>query len=231
MSVSVANIKAIVTDIEGTTGSIHFVHQVLFPYAKQHLPEFVRQNHKQAAVAEQVEAVRAEMGQPEADIEAVVEQLLQWIEQDKKITPLKALQGLVWENGYKTEAYKGHVYPDAHDCLQQWHNNGLRLFIYSSGSIYAQKLLFGYSGFGDLNALFEGNFDTTVGGKKESASYQAIAKQLALPAEQVLFLSDVVAELDAAQQVGMQTVQLVREAGMETAGHAQVASFDQIQLS
>lgn len=225
------NIKAIVTDIEGTTGSISFVHQVLFPYAKEHLPEFVRKQQDRSDVVEQIAAVRAEIGQPSADIEAVIAQLLAWIEADKKVTPLKALQGLVWENGYKTQAYKGHVYDDAFQCLQQWRQDNLRLFIYSSGSIYAQKLLFGYSDFGDLNPLFEGYFDTGVGGKKESASYRAIVEKMALPADQILFLSDVVAELDAAKNVGLQTVQLVREAGMETGEHLQVSSFDQIILS
>lgn len=131
------NIKAIVTDIEGTTGSISFVHQVLFPYAKEHLPEFVRKQQDRSDVVEQITSVRAEMAQPSADIEAVIAQLLAWIEADKKATPLKALQGLVWENGYKTQAYKGHVYDDACQCLQQWQQSGQRLFIYSSGSVYA----------------------------------------------------------------------------------------------
>ncbi len=225
------NIKAIVTDIEGTTGSISFVHQVLFPYAKEHLPEFVRKQQDRSDVVEQIAAVKAEMGQPSADIEAVIAQLLAWIEADKKVTPLKALQGLVWENGYKTQAYKGHVYDDAFQCLQRWQQDNLRLFIYSSGSVYAQKLLFGYSDFGDLNPLFEGYFDTRVGGKKESASYQAIVENIAVPADQILFLSDVVGELDAAKKAGLQTVQLVREVGMEAGEHLQVGRFDQISIS
>lgn len=224
-------IKAIVTDIEGTTGSIHFVHQVLFPYAKQHLPEFVRQQQAQPAVAEQVAAVKAEMQKPDADLDAVIAQLITWIEADQKITPLKALQGLIWETGYKTGAYKGHVYDDAHQQLQAWREQGLALYIYSSGSVYAQKLLFGFSEFGDLTPWFTGYFDTQVGGKREAQSYQAIVQQIGLAAEEILFLSDVVEELDAAQQVGIKTVQLVREPNMVVGEHTQVASFKEIDLS
>lgn len=223
-------IKAIITDIEGTTGSIDFVHQVLFPYAKEHLPAFVRQNAEKPEVAEQLEAARQEMAQPRADVEAIIAQLLQWIADDKKITPLKALQGLVWEAGYRSGDYTGHVYPDAYQALQQWNDQGLGLFIYSSGSVYAQKLLFGYSDFGDLTPWFKGYFDTKVGGKREQASYQQIQAEIGLPAEQLLFLSDVVEELDAAKAAGFQTVQLVRAEGMITGDHARVSGFDQVLL-
>ncbi|MDX1319623.1 MAG: acireductone synthase [Oceanospirillum sp.] len=222
-------IKAIITDIEGTTGSIDFVHQVLFPYAKEHLPEFVRLNAEKPEVAEQLEAARQEMAQPHADVEAIIAQLLQWIADDKKITPLKALQGLVWEAGYSSGDYTGHVYPDAYESLKAWKER-VSLFIYSSGSVYAQKLLFGYSDFGDLTPWFEGYFDTKVGGKREQASYQNIQSRIGLPAEQLLFLSDVVEELDAANAAGFQTVQLVRTEGMITGDHPQVACFSQIEI-
>lgn len=223
-------IKAIVTDIEGTTGSIHFVHQVLFPYAKQHLPQFVRQQQHHADVAEQIAAVKTLMQQPEADIEAVIAQLIAWIEADQKITPLKALQGLVWEAGYQTAAYKGHVYEDAYQQLQAWREQGLALYIYSSGSVYAQKLLFGFSEYGDLTPWFKGYFDTQVGGKREAQSYENILKQIDFAPEEVLFLSDVVEELDAAQQTGMKTVQLVREPNMTVGSHPQVPDFMAIDL-
>lgn len=224
-------IKAIVTDIEGTTGSIDFVHQVLFPYAKEHLPEFIRQNTGKPEVAEQLDATRQEIANPTADTETLIAQLLQWIAEDKKITPLKALQGLVWEAGYRNGDYTGHVYPDAHKALQQWQQNGLALYVYSSGSVYAQKLLFGYSDFGDLTPWFSGYFDTQVGGKREQASYLRICQQIDLPAEQVLFLSDIVEELDAAKAAGFQTVQLVRNQGMTTGNHPQVDGFDKLELS
>lgn len=223
-------VQAIVTDIEGTTGSIDFVHQVLFPYAKKHLPDFVRAHAEQAEVAEQLEAARAEMQQPMADLDAVIAQLLQWIAEDRKVTPLKALQGLIWKDGYASGDYTGHVYPDAQHALQVWKNEGKRLFIYSSGSVYAQKLLFGHSDFGDLTPWFEGYFDTKVGGKREQASYEAIQAEIALEAAHILFLSDVVEELDAAKLAGFQTVQLVRSEGMVTGEHPQVSGFQAIRL-
>ena len=224
-------IKGVVTDIEGTTGSISFVHQVLFPYAKAHLPEFIRQNADNPEVAEQLRATRLVMAQPNADLEVVITQLLQWIADDQKVTPLKALQGLAWESGYRSGDYTGHLYPDAHLALQQWYQQGLALYIYSSGSVYAQKLLFGYSDFGDLNAWFKGYFDTRIGGKRESDSYRNIHREIGLPPEQLLFLSDVVEELDAAKAAGFQTVQLVRSEGMITGDHPQVSGFDQLAIN
>lgn len=231
MSISITGIKAIVTDIEGTTGSIHFVHQVLFPYAGQHLPDYIRQHAATAAVAEQLDAARAEMGLPDADTEAVIQQLLQWISDDKKVTPLKALQGMVWEAGYRSGAFTGHVYSDAQQALKCWFEQQLRLFIYSSGSVFAQKLLFGYSDFGDLTPWFEDYFDTRIGGKREAASYQRILRQLDLPASEVLFLSDVAEELDAAAEAGMQTVQLVRDNSVMSGQHPTVQSFADIRIN
>lgn len=138
-------IKAILTDIEGTTSAVSFVFDVLFPYAAKHLPDFVRQNAARADVAEQLDAVRRDSGESQADVERVIEILLGWIAEDRKATPLKALQGMVWEQGYQAGQLKGHVYPDAVDALKHWHQEGYQLFVYSSGSIQAQKLIFGCS--------------------------------------------------------------------------------------
>ncbi len=138
-------IKAILTDIEGTTSAVSFVFDVLFPYAAKHLPAFVRQHAERADVAEQLAAVRRDSNEPNADVERVIEILLGWIAEDRKATPLKALQGMVWEQGYQAGQLKGHVYPDAVEALKQWHQNGYQLFVYSSGSIQAQKLIFGCS--------------------------------------------------------------------------------------
>lgn len=220
-------IRAILTDIEGTTSSIRFVTDVLFPYARQHLPDYVRAHADQPDVAEQVQAVRDEIGLPDADLERVIETLLQWIAEDRKATPLKALQGLVWEQAYRSGEVKGHVYPDAVAALQQWHDAGLDLFVYSSGSIHAQKLIFGYSEAGDLTPLFSGYFDTTSGGKRDKESYCTIARALNLPAQQILFLSDVVEELDAAATAGMATWGLVRDGG-RLGRHRLAQDFSQI---
>lgn len=217
-------IKAILTDIEGTTSAVSFVFDVLFPYAARHLPGFVSEHAAEPAVAEQLEAVRRESGEPEASVERVVAILLEWIAEDRKATPLKALQGMVWEQGYRAGQLKGHVYPDAVEALRRWHAEGYRLYVYSSGSIQAQKLIFGCSEAGDLSPLFSGYFDTTSGPKREAGSYRRIVEAIGLPAEEVLFLSDMVQELDAAREAGLPTIGLAREGG-ELAGHPTVASF------
>ena len=218
------SIKAILTDIEGTTSAVSFVFDVLFPYAAKHLPDFVRQHAERADVVEQLAAVRADSGETGADVERVIEILLEWIAADRKATPLKALQGMVWEQGYQAGQLKGHVYPDAVEALQRWHAEGYQLFVYSSGSIQAQKLIFGCSDAGDLSPLFSGYFDTTSGPKREAASYQRITQAIGVQASEIVFLSDIVEELDAARQAGMATCGLAREGG-ELAGHVTVNSF------
>lgn len=222
------SIKAILTDIEGTTSAVSFVFDVLFPYAAKHLPDFVRQNAERADVAEQLDAVRRESNEPNADIERVVEILLGWIAEDRKATPLKALQGMVWAEGYHAGQLKGHVYPDAVEALQRWHQAGYQLFVYSSGSIQAQKLIFGCSEAGDLTPLFSGYFDTTSGGKREAQSYTNIQQALGVAAEEILFLSDIVEELDAAQSAGLKTCGLTREGG-KLGSHISVDSFTGIE--
>ncbi|KII27341.1 MULTISPECIES: acireductone synthase [Pseudomonas] len=220
-------IKAILTDIEGTTSAVSFVFDVLFPYAAKHLPEFVRQNAERSDVAEQLAAVRSDSNEPNADVERVIEILLGWIAEDRKATPLKALQGMVWEQGYQAGQLKGHVYPDAVEALKRWHQAGYQLFVYSSGSIQAQRLIFGCSEAGDLTPLFSGYFDTTSGAKREAQSYANITQAIGLEASQILFLSDIVEELDAARVAGMATCGLAREGG-ELAGHLTVDSFARI---
>ncbi|NTZ97144.1 acireductone synthase [Pseudomonas koreensis] len=221
-------IKAIVTDIEGTTSAVSFVFDVLFPYAAKHLPDFVRQNAERADVAEQLDAVRRDSNAPQADVERVVEILLSWIEEDRKATPLKALQGMVWAQGYHAGQLKGHVYPDAVEALKRWHQAGYQLFVYSSGSIQAQKLIFGCSEAGDLTPLFSGYFDTTSGPKREAQSYTNIQQALGVEPQDILFLSDIVEELDAAQSAGLKTCGLAREGG-ELGSHITVDSFTGIE--
>jgi enolase-phosphatase E1 len=225
-----AKVKAIVTDIEGTTTSLSFVKDVLFPYAREHLPEFVSRHADEPKVREQLEAVCRETGTSLND-QQIVEQLLQWIEQDKKITPLKALQGMIWEDGYKNGDYTGHVYADAVTNLKKWHDQGIKLYVFSSGSVQAQKLIYRYSDAGDLTTLFSGYFDTRVGSKREVGAYEYIAREIGEAAENILFLSDIKEELDAAKVAGMQTVWLVREDVLDPgAGHRQVACFDDIDI-
>lgn len=203
-------IKAILTDIEGTTTSISFVFDVLFPYARKHIAEFVRNNLDKPAVQQELDVINQEVGQ-QLSAEQAIEQLTDWIDQDRKLTPLKSLQGMIWKQGYVDKRLTGHVYPDAVEHLRQWRNDGIQLYVYSSGSVPAQKLLFGYSDFGDLTPLFNGYFDTRIGMKQSRTSYQRITARIGLDAEQILFLSDSVEELDAAREAGMQTAWLMRD--------------------
>ena len=225
-------IRAIVTDIEGTTSSISFVHEVLFPYAAKHMGDFVRSQRHQPEVAAQLDEV-ARLGELDVqDVEAQIALLSQWMAEDRKITPLKALQGMIWKYGYEQGHFKGHVYPDAVDRLREWHDQGLRLYVYSSGSVQAQKLIFGYTEFGDLTPLFSGYFDTNIGGKREVESYRNILAELDLAGHEVLFLSDIQEELNAAQEAGLQVYWLVREGSLpQGAPYPAVSDFTSIQLN
>ncbi|MDD5391461.1 MAG: acireductone synthase [Thiothrix sp.] len=224
-------IQAILTDIEGTTTSLSFVKDVLFPYADQHMQDFVVAHRTDPAVAKLIDDVRFEVGNPVLSLNDSIAQLRQWIAEDKKVTPLKAIQGLMWEEGYRKGDFTGHVYDDAVRNLRHWHDVGLKLYVYSSGSTHAQKLLFGYSDAGDLMPLFSGYFDTQIGHKREAGAYQRIVVAIGLPAADILFLSDIREELDAAQQAGLKTYCLVRE-NQSTDGllHPWVTDFDKIAL-
>lgn len=233
------NIKLILTDIEGTTSSISFVKDVLFPYAAKHLPSYVRSHINDdtvQAALQQTAELAAEDGETldVSDTDALIAKLLQWINEDRKATPLKTLQGLIWKTGYENGDYQAHMYPDATEYLKKWHREGMPLYVYSSGSVKAQKLFFGYSQDGDLLPLFSGHFDTLMGGKRETQSYLNILAELQkthadLNAKDVLFLSDIKEELDAAKEVGIQTVWLIREDEIPAdAEHKAVKSFAEI---
>ncbi len=225
-------IKAVVTDIEGTTTSISFVADVLFPYARARIQQFIIEHADEPTVAAEIEAVRTEIKDPDASLEQVGQVLLSWIDQDKKITPLKTLQGLIWRYGYEDGSLKGHLYPEVATQLRAWKAAGVRLNVYSSGSETAQKLLFGFSEAGDLTPLFEHFFDTRIGGKREVNSYETIKQTLQLAGEQILFLSDIVQELDAAELAGIKTIALDRQGIGEGFGaHPVVCNFDQIELN
>lgn len=203
-------IRAVVTDIEGTTTPLAFVHEVLFPYARNRLAAFVKDNEGNAGVAAALRDARALGHVPDADLEGTIALLHSWMDEDRKAGPLKLLQGLIWRQGYEDGVLKGEVYGDAAMLLRQWHERGLRLFVYSSGSEEAQKLIFGFSDKGDLATLFEGFFDTRIGAKVESASYRAIAEAAKLPAGAMLFLSDHAGEIAAAAVAGMKVVRIDR---------------------
>jgi enolase-phosphatase E1 len=224
-------LQAILTDIEGTTSSIDFVHQTLFPYARARLRGFLRDHASDVAVKAVLAEVEALENRALSHVEAATV-LERWIDEDRKVTPLKTLQGLIWKVGYAAGELKGHVYPDTPAALRRWHAAGLKLYVYSSGSVEAQKLIFGHSDYGDLTPLFSGYYDTRVGGKREDASYRAILSDIGLPGNDVLFLSDVGEELDAARAAGMRTTQLVRDANTKVApAHPQAADLSQVAAS
>lgn len=216
--------RFILTDIEGTTTAIAFVHRTLFPYAAQALDGFLRDHARDAEVAAILDAV------PGTDKAA---QLRAWMDADVKATPLKALQGLIWRRGYADGALRGHLWPDVAPALRAWHAAGARLAVYSSGSEEAQRLLFRHSEAGDLEGLFEGFHDTRMGAKREAASYARIAAAWGCAPAEVLFLSDVAEELDAARAAAMATCQLVRaEDGTVASGRHPVArDFTQVPFA
>lgn len=223
-------IKAIVTDIEGTTSSIDFVHQTLFPYARERLRRFLAEHGQEPAVAHELAEVARMEGRALSVTEAA-DVLERWIAEDRKLTPLKSLQGMIWRQGYEAGALKGHVYADTPAALRRWHAQGLRLYVYSSGSEEAQRLIFRHTDYGDLTPLFSGYFDTRIGGKREAASYRHILEQIGLPAESVLFLSDIGEELDAARTAGMQTCQLLRDETVRPfPQHPHARSLDQVPV-
>src|SRR6185295_1689324 len=209
-------IAAVLLDIEGTTTSISFVYDVLFPYAAARLDEYCSRSDPGPELAEALARLRGEYEEesargadlpPFGDGAPYARHLMA---EDRKSTGLKLLQGVIWEEGYRTGVLRGHVFPDVPPALAAWRAAGIRLRIFSSGSVRAQKLLFAHTDYGDLTPHFEGFHDTTTGPKREPASYTAIAAAYGLPPGEILFLSDVREELDAAAAAGMKTGLLVR---------------------
>jgi enolase-phosphatase E1 len=222
--------RAILTDIEGTTTSIAFVKEVLFPFARAHLPGYVAAHGGDAAVRRCLDDARATAQDPALSDDAVIALLLRWIDEDRKLTPLKTLQGLVWAAGYESGELQSHVYDDAVAALRAWHAAGLPIHVFSSGSVAAQRLLFGHTTHGDLTPLFSGHFDTTTGPKLEASSYRAIARAIDVAPEGILFLSDHPGELDAAAAVGMRTICVDRGEAVIPAGisHRRVSTLAEV---
>ncbi|MDA3922600.1 MAG: acireductone synthase [Salinisphaera sp.] len=229
------DVVVVVTDIEGTTTDIAFVHDVLFPYARAQMPSWLPAHAEEPEVAAAIDEIRVEIDEPDADIDRVLEVLERWMSADEKVTPLKTLQGMIWRHGYEAVDFTGHVYDDAVAALQAWADDRRMLCVYSSGSVEAQKLLFTHSDHGDLSHLFSGYFDTRMGPKKKTGSYKRIAQALGEAPGSLLFLSDVGEELDAAKAAGWQTCWVARDdktmdKATESEAHAVVSGFDEIEL-
>jgi 5-methylthioribose kinase len=224
-----AAVRAILLDIEGTTSSIAFVKEQLFPFARRHIPAYVRDHA--AELHDLLNEVARIEGDTAVGPEPLVELLLRWMDEDRKITPLKTLQGMVWKQGFESGELRAHVYDDAVRALRRWHACGLGLYVYSSGSVASQKLLFSHTEHGDLAPLFSGHFDTAIGSKLEAGSYRAISASIGVPADAILFLSDHPGEILAAAAAGMQAILVRRDAAAASAIDAAVITrFDELSL-
>jgi enolase-phosphatase E1 len=230
---------AVLLDIEGTTTPIDFVYRILFPYAHARVADFLARHMDEADVANDVAGLRAEHARdlvarrqpPEWGESATsVAAYARWLmDQDRKATPLKSLQGKIWAEGYKDGALKGQVYEDVPRALARWTKAGKAVAIFSSGSVLAQKLIFGHSDFGDLTPFLSAYFDTTTGPKVEPESYRRIALALGCEPQAMLFVSDVFAELEAARAAGLATALAVRSDTLPTSlEHRAVTSFDRL---
>ncbi len=218
--------KLFLFDIEGTTTDIAFVHKTLFPYSRERMSEFVSKNT--ATLAPHLEEVRRSIGSA-ADTKEIIRTLIKWIDEDKKHKALKEIQGLIWDEGYRTEAFKGHVYPDVRPFFEKLVASGHLIGIYSSGSVHAQKLIMANSSAGDLTPFIKYYFDTQVGHKREQESYQNIALKTQLSSSEIRFFSDIPEELKAAELAGMKVTHVVRE-GTKPSSFAGVESFAELTI-
>ena len=233
--------RGILLDIEGTTTPIRFVYETLFPYARKRTKAFLNERANDAEVRETILALRAERAVDAAhDLtvpvwtgpDAVVTYVHWLMDRDRKSTALKRMQGLIWQEGYRTGELRGEVFPDVPPALELWSRNAMDVRIFSSGSVLAQKLLFSTTPAGDLTRFLRGYYDTEIGAKNDPASYARIAGEFGLPAAEILFVSDVTRELDAALAAGLQTLLAVRPGNpaQPSSKHHQVTSLDEILL-
>lgn len=234
-------IRGVVLDIEGTTTPIAFVHDVLFSYARTHVKNYLTKHPNSEDVRKDIEVLREEHAndlrsgnQPPpltAEIESVVNYVNWLIDLDRKSTGLKSLQGKIWHEGYADGSLRSQVFPDVAPALARWRTKGLTISIFSSGSVLAQQLLFAHTEAGDLTPFISNYFDTSVGKKGEPESYQRIADAIGFAPNELLFISDVVTELAAANEAGMKTVLSIRP-GNQPQEHAEqyraIESFDEL---
>ncbi|MES2800375.1 MAG: acireductone synthase [Bacteroidota bacterium] len=224
------DIKYILTDIEGTTSSVQFVFDTLFPYFRNNigmLKSMTSNLEVQKAFKQTVELASELENKKLHSVDDIINSLHRWSEEDRKLTPLKTVQGILWATGYESGELKGHVYPDVKPAFIRWKEQGIDIGIFSSGSIAAQKQIFGFSEEGDLTTNLSHYFDTTTGGKRDVETYNKISTELQLNPNEILFLSDIHQELEAADEAGFKTVQLVRE-GTEANWEHTVVDFSQI---
>jgi enolase-phosphatase E1 len=236
--------QGILLDIEGTTSSVRYVYDVLFPFARRQVDSFLTQSWNGSPTCRACDLIARDTGAGSLEEwtrglseaqsrEKVRAEVLRLMDGDVKATGLKELQGLIWQRGYDSGELGSHVYPDVPPALKRWADAGRDIRIYSSGSVAAQKVFFAHTSAGDLSRCLRGHYDTTTGPKRETPSYTRIAAAMNRPPAQIVFVSDVVAELDAARAAGMQTVLSLRPENAPVAAghtHPSVTSFDQIHI-
>ena len=221
-------VKAILLDIEGTVSPLSFVKEVLFPYSEERLEDFLKKNWEREEVRKIIEDTEKIVGR-KLSLDEAVEVFKKWIEEDKKITPLKELQGHIWEEGFKNGKLKAPLYEDAYEKIVEWNKKGIPVYIYSSGSVKAQKLFFSHTNYGNILNLFKGFFDTKVGSKKEKSSYEKIAKEIGVKPEEILFISDNPEELKAAKEAGFKVIQSVRDGVKPSEEFEKVENFKELE--
>jgi enolase-phosphatase E1 len=225
-------VKAILLDIEGTTTPIAFVHDVLFSYARDHVREFLAAD----SAADDIALLREEHASDSSDAPPLADSIesvagyVEWlIKVDRKSTALKSLQGKIWSQGYRDGSLRSQVFADVAPAFERWRERGLRISIFSSGSVLAQQLLFAHTEVGDLTPFIDSYFDTKVGKKGEAGSYREIAEVMGFPPQEILFMSDIVAELDAANETGMKTILSIRPGNSPQPQYPSIHSFDEIR--
>ncbi|KAH8265466.1 hypothetical protein KR038_008476 [Drosophila bunnanda] len=231
--------KVVLVDIEGTTTSISFVHDVLFPYAKENVENFLRDSWASDDTKQIVQDLQQvpqfadykdTLSAPSAELDAkLITGFVRYlIDKDLKVTPMKTLQGLIWAQGYASGELKGHVYEDVPAAFQTWRDAGLQIGVYSSGSVAAQKLIFGHSIAGNLTTHISAYFDTHVGHKQEQNSYENISKSLGVAPERIIFLTDIPGEAAAARSAGLQAI-LLQRPGNAALTDSQKSTYEVIQ--
>jgi len=224
-------IKGVLLDIEGTIAPISFVKDTLFPYSREKLEEFIKENKDKPEIRKILDDIKKLEGR-DLSLDEIISLLKKWIDEDKKITPLKDIQGYIWEEGFVSGKIKAPLYEDAYKKILSWREKGIPMYIYSSGSVKAQKLFFSHTEYGNILNFFKGHFDTKIGSKKDPESYKKISEEIGLKPEEILFLSDNPEEIEAAAKAGFKVIRIVRENDAEYISgfpYPQIPSFEKIK--